>query len=139
MRLYLHLSYILISVFITARPLSGLYDAGRIITYDSVEPSNGIKNVTSFQTSGIFTCEKRGIYQISVFITTNTHNSRFNVYKNKLYIAEIFNSFENFYSTGTTIIVTEMEVSDTVFVKAIDVASMVYNGNYESGISIVQL
>lgn len=88
MCLYLHVFNILISVFITARPIEGNYNAGQIVTYESVELKNGIKNVTSFQTSGIFTCEKRGIYQISIFITTNPHTSRFIVFKNKNYIAE---------------------------------------------------
>ncbi|XP_071123385.1 uncharacterized protein [Mytilus edulis] len=133
-----HLKKLSDRVFITARPIEGNYNAGQIVTYESVELKNGIKNVTSFQTSGIFTCEKRGIYQISIFITTNPHTSRFIVFKNKNYIAETFSSFKSYYSTGSTIIVTQMEVGDTILVKAISVASYVYN-SYESGISILQL
>ncbi|CAG2211844.1 unnamed protein product [Mytilus edulis] len=134
-----HLKELADRVYITARPIAGTYTAGQILTYKSVELKNGIKNVTSFQTSGIFTCEKRGIYQISIFITTNPHTSRFIVYKNKDLITETFSSFDSFYSTGSTIVVTQMKVGDTLYVKAITVASYVYNGNYESGISIVQL
>lgn len=78
-----------------------------------------------------------GIYHISVYITTNSHKSRYFVLKNGQRFAEAFVSFESYFQTGTTTFVTSMNVGDK-FELAADPTLYVY-GIYESGITIMQI
>lgn len=124
-------------MILSARLKAGNYQQSQRIQYANIETANGIQNISSIQNSGVFTCEHNGIYQISVYITTNTHQSRCFVYKNGYRFAEAFVSFGSYYQTGTTTFVTSMNVGNTFEIVAYP-ALYVY-GDYESGVTITQI
>ncbi|CAC5366354.1 unnamed protein product [Mytilus coruscus] len=54
------------------------------IPFKQVQTSHGIHDLTSIRKDGKFTCEKPGLYLISVCVTTNANsNGYYYVYKNK--------------------------------------------------------
>lgn len=116
---------------------AAVYMACQRIQYGNIEVANGIHNISSIKNSGVFTCEKDGIYHISVYITTNTLHSRFLVLKNGKWFAEVFFSFESRYQTGTTVFVTNMTVGDTFEIEA--QTDIYIYGLHESGLTITQL
>ncbi|VDH99549.1 Hypothetical predicted protein [Mytilus galloprovincialis] len=124
-------------VILSARLKPGSYLQNQRILFESIETANGVQNKSSILNSGQFTCEHNGIYHISVYITTNSHQSRYFVLKNGQRFAEAFVSFESYYQTGTTTFVTSMNVGDE-FELVADPTLYVYGG-YESGITIMQI
>lgn len=125
------------SVILSARLQAASYTAYQRIQFGNIEISNGVQNISTIKESGVFICEKDGIYQISVYVTTNPSQTNFLVMKNGHRFAEAFFSFGSFYQTGTTIFVTKLNVGDTFEIVALHYI-YVYGG-YESGITITQL
>ncbi|VDI45166.1 Hypothetical predicted protein [Mytilus galloprovincialis] len=124
-------------VILSARLLRASYKGGQRIKLGNIEVANGVQNISSIKESSVFTCEKHGIYFISVYITTNSIQSRFLVLKNGKTFAEAFYSFGSQYQTGTTLFVTNLNVSDTF--EMVAYTDMFVYGVYESGITITQL
>lgn len=124
-------------MILSARLKTGSYLQNQRILFESIETANGVQNISSILNSGQFTCEHNGIYHISVYITTNSHQSRYFVLKNGQRFAEAFVSFESYFQTGTTTFVTSMNVGDK-FELVADPTLYVY-GIYESGITIMQI
>lgn len=124
-------------VIFSARLQAASYKVGQRIKFGSIEVANGVQNISTTTESSVFTCEKHGIYFISVYITTNSIQSRFLVLKNGKTFAEAFYSFGSQYQTGTTLFVTNLNVSDTF--EMVAHTDMHVYGVYESGITITQL
>ena len=61
--------------------VGSVVDESGVIEFTHVKISDGIHNTDSIRNSGIFTCENPGLYLISVYITTDTIYTRYNVYK----------------------------------------------------------
>lgn len=59
-----------------------LYSANRIIKFSAVKLSKGIENVNEFQSSGIFTSKKQGIYLVGVHILSYNRYASFVIIKN---------------------------------------------------------
>lgn len=124
-------------MILSARLQAASYKVGQRIQFGNIEVANGVQNISSIKESGLFTCEQDGIYQISVYITTNATQSRYFVLKNDKRFAEAFFSFGSNYQTGTTIFVTKLKVGDTFEILANDI--MYVFGLHESGITITQV
>lgn len=133
----LSLFFVFLSVILSARLQEASYKVGQRIKFGNIEVANGVQNISSIKESSLFTCEKHGIYFISVYITTNSIQSRFLVLKNGKRFAEAYYSFGSQYQTGTTLFVTNLNVSDTF--EMVANSDMYVYGIYESGITITQL
>ncbi|XP_071181361.1 uncharacterized protein [Mytilus edulis] len=106
-------------VSITAHPLSSPTKAG-IIKFDDVAFSAGIKNLTTYKSSGKFICEKEGLYLISVSIRSLSNGAYFVIYQNSGLISytEIgYNSDGGSMAhTGTVILALQVHLNDSVWV-----------------------
>ena len=106
-----------------------------VIQFTYVRLAVGIHNTDSITNSGIFTCEKAGLYLISVYIVTNTHHGSYVLHKNSKVIADAFASLTDYYQTASTTVVEHLAVSDTISVRG---GLYVYD-DYESCLTILQI
>lgn len=131
-------SYCYISVILVAGATRGTYADQHTILFHDIIISSGVRDVDSFNSTGAFTCERGGMYQIAAYIASNANHCSFTVRKNKAYIGDAFASLGDFYETMTFISVVELKVNDTIEIYSGSTGQLVY-GNRESGISIVQI
>ena len=113
-----------------------------LIKFDDVRTYVGIENVYPFKHSGKFTCEKAGLYHISVVVTSNTDRAAYSIYRNddllllKVYIAtHTANAWEH---TGTGVIAIKLYVGDTISVKK-ELKDMHVYGSMYSCLTIVKI
>lgn len=113
-----------------------------LIKFDDVRTYVGIENVYPFKHSGKFTCEKAGLYHISVVVTSNTDRAGYSIYRNddllllKVYIAtHTGNAWEH---TGTGVIAIKLYVGDTISVKK-ELKDMHVYGSMYSCLTIVKI
>lgn len=107
------------SVAVTACVSSGeTKSSGSVVKFDDVRALVGVKNISSFHTSGQFTNEVEGLYLISAFIDTSTNYGHFQIYKNQIIIGDtVFNyisSSDRIETTGTAVVAVELDIGDTV-------------------------
>jgi hypothetical protein len=79
---------------------------------------SGINNISLLNSTGKFSCEEEGLYQISVSIVSKTVHSRYNIFKNNRLISWTYVSDDDYIDTGTTVAAVELKVNDTLWVMA---------------------
>lgn len=92
--------------------------------------------ISSMKTTGIFKCDKPGLYFVSSFIMTNT-NGYYYLYKNGGDNAEAFFSLNGYYQTSTIVQLIHLSANDTLSI--VNGASKRKVGNPASCLSILQL
>ena len=109
------------------------------IPFPSKQAANGISGLSTFLSSGTFTCETSGLYLISATIDSYTQSSYFYIYKNSSYIIKTFIGTwytGNYYTPATGVATVELSVGDTVTIRA--GTSMYINSAY-SCVTILKL
>ncbi|VDH90100.1 Hypothetical predicted protein [Mytilus galloprovincialis] len=91
---------------------------GRIIQFTTIKTAVGV-NLTSFETTGLFTCEYAGLYHISVSIMSRASDDHFAIYKNENYIVKTYTAMHDLHQLfhmSTGIAGIELNVTDLVHV-----------------------
>lgn len=126
------------SVVLSAQRSGDTVTSFAVIPFKIVRISHGIHDLTSIWNEGKFTCEKPGLYLISVYVATNVNsNGYFFVYKNDQAIAEVYRHPQLFVITLTAIVSERLNINDTVYVS--NGPEMYVFGAYDSTFSIVQI
>lgn len=112
-----------------------LHSANQIIKFSAVKLSKGIENVNEFKSSFIFTCKKQGIYLVGVHILSYTRYASFVINKNgrelsRVHVRPKLRSTEDNYHIGTGIIAVQLNVNDTLNIKAGYYGTQVYGRKY---------
>jgi hypothetical protein len=100
--------------------------------FRDIKTSYGINNVTlgNITTSGIFTCEKPGLYLIITSIMAYNGNARYNIWHNKVKhlgsvqispLHDLQRLHDRMYHTGTGAAVVHLRINDTIQVSPYDV------------------
>lgn len=92
------------------------YNTGTSIKFDDVRTSIGIKNLSTFKTTGKFSCEVEGLYHISVYIVSYTTSSMYSIYKNTNKLTTTYSDTAGNIQTFAVAVVVEMNVGDTISV-----------------------
>ncbi|XP_071122918.1 putative leucine-rich repeat-containing protein DDB_G0290503 [Mytilus edulis] len=126
-------------VVLSARlTFGGTVAASAVIPFKRVHTSHGINDITSIRNEGKFTCEKPGLYLISVFVATNANDAGYyNVYKNSQVVAIAYRHQQSYVITFTAIVTERLQTNDTVFVR--NGPEMYVYAPYESTFSIIQI
>lgn len=100
-----------------------IYKTGEIIQFNVLKLSNGIGNVNNFNSSGTFTCEKPGFYLVGTYIMSKDSDATFFIKKNggsvgHIQVSPVVTSAVNPYHTGTGIIAVQLDLNDTLNIKA---------------------
>lgn len=96
------------------------YSTGNVLKFDDIRTQTGIINISSFKSSGKFTCQKEGLYLISSWVVSDTDYATFGVYRSSNKLAQVYITFDSRDSsagTGTAVVSVELQVADTVYVK----------------------
>ncbi|CAC5386296.1 unnamed protein product [Mytilus coruscus] len=105
---------------------------GNVFQFTDVLTSDGISNLSSVNTSGIFTCEKHGFY-----LTSNTKLCHMTLYLNTKRIARTSKGNETNFQSHSLQLFLKLKIGDTLSVKA---EKDVYDwGNVDSMFSILQV
>lgn len=86
-------------------------------------------NISSYISTGIFTCEFAGLYQVSVTIMSQQSDAQFSIYKNGVskvssYVAR--HDLQQGYHTSTGVGVFELDVGHTIHIDTDNSLSHVY-------------
>lgn len=110
-----------ISVAMTACVSSftaGTKPSGSIVKFDDIRDIVGVKNISSFRTSGRFTSEVEGLYLVSAWINTSSNYGHLNIYKDQKVIGSIVYNYistsASIQTTGTAVVAVELNIGDTV-------------------------
>lgn len=71
------------------------YNLGQVIKYQRIRASTGISNTTRFLSSGVFICEKPGLYIIMVSMRGRSSDNYYYIKKNNTYMLFIQNIHSN--------------------------------------------
>lgn len=86
--------------------------------------------VTSFSSSGIFTCEKPGLYLVDASIYCNTGNSKYSIRKNR---STVVNSYaakdDTKYESASLVAAVELNVGDTIDIHADNALDILAKGS----------
>lgn len=93
--------------------------------------------MSTFKSSGKFTCEVEGLYQISVTILSHTGDKRFGIYMNNHLVSKAYISSTSNSESGTAVAVVVLKRNDKVSVQSLE--DNLYVNNYASCITIVKL
>ena len=83
----------------------------------------GISNIFGFQTLGKFVCGVSGVYLFSVHITSDSNNAEYQMLKNNMILSSVYVMYTSqlsgvHHSTGTGVMAVQLNVGDTLYVKA---------------------
>ncbi|VDI62281.1 Hypothetical predicted protein [Mytilus galloprovincialis] len=106
----------------TAQPVSTQTKTG-IIKFDNVQFSVGINDLSTYKSTGRFTCETGGIYLISASIVSNINGAYYYIYLNGNQISQTSIGFSSsppstMYHTGTIVLARQLRPNDSVWVYA---------------------
>lgn len=106
--------------------LYGTKPSGSTLLFPDIKSSFGISNLSTFTSTGKFTCEKGGLYFFSVTVMScSKSDSRYSVYKNNVEIAQYYigrpaTSTSSDCNSGSGTILIQMDVGDNLYVKTVD-------------------
>lgn len=123
-------------VAVTACANSKTFSGGEKIPFPNVHTKIGITDImiSSMKTTGIFKCEKPGLYFVSSFIMANTRGDYF-LTKNGGSIA--FGILNGGYQTSTIVQLVHLNANDTLYIRNGN-SKYIEGGDY-SCLSILQL
>ena len=115
----------------------------KLIEFTDVRAVSGIRNVSHIRTSGQFTCEKSGLYQISVFVMSEIQGAQLLLLKNnnKILAYGHFPRVKGSYSTSTIVLFVELSENDTIGAKlqAVGTKYVTFFGSGQSCLSILKV
>ncbi|VDI22108.1 Hypothetical predicted protein [Mytilus galloprovincialis] len=94
--------------------------SGSFIKFPDVLSKIGISNMSTFKSSGKFTCEAEGLYQISVTILSHTGGKRFGIYMNNHLVSKAYISSTSNSESGTAVAVVVLKRNDKVSVQSLE-------------------
>lgn len=88
----------------------------KLIDFTDVRAVSGIRNVSHIKTSGQFTCEQSGLYQISAFVMSEIQGANLLLLKNNINTLAYghFPRVAGSYSTSTIVVFAELSENDTI-------------------------
>lgn len=92
---------------------------GEAILFNVVKTQVGIDNLSTFTSTGKFTCTKPGLYLVSIWVLTPGQSKRghVNILRNNKVLAPAFIYNTAHYDTGTATAVVELHLGDKVWVR----------------------
>lgn len=102
----------------TCVSVDGFVSDHTLIRLDEVRTHVGIVDIAAVRNSGRFTCEKDGLYQISVVMNSPTSNAQFSVQINGNTVSTLRLSNDNNIDAGTSVVAADLQVGDIVWVQA---------------------
>lgn len=94
---------------------SGTYNPGDTVKFNQVKEHKGLQSLESLKQSGIFTCERGGMYVFFASILTNSADGYFIWYKNSVRQSGVYISHKPpSYESGSGMFAVELSVGDTV-------------------------
>lgn len=114
------MNYYTVSVYATSCVSSSTSRSG-IIPFPDKRTAHGINRLSSFLSSGTFTCEKSGLYLISATIYSYTRGGYFYIYKNSSPILSTYIGTwytDTYYTTATGVATVELNVGQTISIRA---------------------
>ncbi|CAG2257226.1 unnamed protein product [Mytilus edulis] len=97
------------------------------LNFQNILQSSGIKNISSFHSTGQFTCEKAGFYFISVVIASNSDKAGFQIMKKSVKVSVSWHTGggdNSFYTSVIAIAVVELHANDNIEIVADRISSM---------------
>ena len=109
----------LFSVALTACSNVETVNTGEVVKFPHVKSNYGIKNMTLFKQTGIFTCEQKGLYMFFSSMMTSASDAyfRWNV-NSKTLSGTYIGGHTKHYKSGSGMVTVELDVSDTVSLKS---------------------
>ncbi|XP_076071310.1 uncharacterized protein LOC143042745 isoform X6 [Mytilus galloprovincialis] len=107
-------------VAMTAHPSSYGTITNTIMKFDDVKYSVGITNLSSFKTTGKFTCEHEGLYLISASVMSNTNDAHYHIRLNGNTISQTYIGQHNGGKlfTGAVTVTRTLNPNDQVWLYA---------------------
>jgi len=96
---------------------------GTIAKFPHTKTVYGISDINGFRTSGKFVCEAPGVYLFSVHIMSDSNNAAYIMFKNNMILSYVYVIYTSqtsglHYNTGTGVMAVQLNVGDTLYVKA---------------------
>lgn len=113
------------------------YHVGSFIKFPDVLFDIGISNISTFKSTGKFTCKAPGFYQISVTILSLSANKRFGIYMNGHLVSKGYISSTTNYESGTAVAAVVLQMNDEISIQSVE--SDLYVDKYASCITIVKI
>ncbi|XP_071181351.1 myosin-11-like [Mytilus edulis] len=109
-------------VVMTAQPVSASTKRG-IIRFDDVKFSIGINDLSSYKSTGKFTCETGGIYLISASIMSQTNDAYYHIILNGTTISATNIGYSSsspltMHHTGSVVLARQLRPNDSVWVSS---------------------
>ena len=112
----------LFSVALTACSMTATVNKGDVVKFPNVKTNYGVQNLTLFKQTGIFTCERKGLYMFFSNIVSSSEYAYFSWYiNNSNYLSTIYTSNRDqlFYQSDSGMVTVELAVGDTVSFKSL--------------------
>lgn len=129
----------IILVAMTAMSSTSGIITNTIMKFDDVRYSVGITNLSSYKTTGKFTCGHEGLYLISASVMSHTSNAHFYIYLNGHFISDTYIGQHNgsHIHTGAVTITRELNQNDQVWLYAAE--TWVFYGGFSSKLTIIKI
>lgn len=131
------------SVALSSCAANGSYSQGDVIHFPHTISSAGISSLSTFSSSGVYTCEFPGLYFVSVYIMSYSQFASFYILKNENQLTHVYikgsDTFgaRSHYATGTSVLAAHLEAGDTIVIKAAN--QMYVYGNPHSCVTVFKL
>lgn len=102
----------------TCVSVDGFVDDHTLIRMDEVRTHVGIVDLAAVRNGGRFTCEKDGLYQISVIMNSPTSNAQFSVKVNGNTVSTLRLSSDNNINSATSVVAADLQTGDIVWAQA---------------------
>lgn len=116
------LKYIFFSaVYVTSCISSGKsLSSGATVVFNSKHSDAGMRNISSYTSTGTFTAEEQGLYLVTVTIRSRTSGAVYKIYKNsssliQVYVGSWYSS--TYYESGTGVLSVELNAGDHIKVQ----------------------
>lgn len=132
-----HNNYIL--AVVSLYPVTKTYSSGSTIMFTGIRSSNGLNSTSlaDIRNKGYFTCDKSGLYWISISITTHTPASRVDMYKNGGLLEYMYQQHVTNENLMTFASLEHLSKGDTIMIKA--ATSLYIHGSRYSVLSVFQI
>lgn len=96
-----------------------ILSSGEAVLFDDVKTQVGIDNLSTFISTGKFTCTKPGLYLVSIWVLTpgQNKNGMIYIYRNNKILTKTYINNSAHYDTGTATAVIELQLGDKVLVR----------------------
>ena len=101
----------------------GTISPGTIAKFSITKTVYGISDINGYKTSGKFVCEVSGVYLFSVHIMSGSNHAEYQMLKNSMLLSYVHVIYTcptsgTHYNTGTGVMTVQLNVGDTLYVKA---------------------